>query len=261
MSEVIDSSSDSQPSAFSPSVMALDVSAVSYESGREALQLAVDGDGNIQEIAWLLEQEAQEHWNSSSLDPTGGASDEPVSCDHHTALGVAASAGHMDAVERLLEAGADPNALVHERGISVLEAAAAQGQLIIVQKLLEAGAHPDHSGEGSGATPLIAAADTGHIEICKALLQSGADVSISKSYWDDISVKEVHCSAIASAGETSNITLLELFLGLVEDADEAFDQDDLNVAVAEGRQKDSARLLRTRKFLNRSGTSINNALV
>lgn len=61
MSEVIDSSSDSQPSAFSPSVMALDVSAVSYESGREALQLAVDGDGNIQEIAWLLEQEAEEH--------------------------------------------------------------------------------------------------------------------------------------------------------------------------------------------------------
>lgn len=143
----------------------------------------------------------------------------------------------------------------------MLEAAAAQGQLIIVQKLLEAGAHPDHSGEGSGATPLIAAADTGHIEICKALLQSGADVSISKSYWDDISVKEVHCLAVASAGETSNITLLELFLGLVEDADEAFDQEDLNVAVAEGRQKDSARLLRTRGFLDRSRTSINNALV
>lgn len=261
MSEVIDSSSGSQPSAGSPSAMTIDISAASYESGRSALQLAVDGSSNTQEIASLLAQEAEEHWNSSSLDPTGGYFDEPISCDHHTALEIAASAGHMDAVERLLEAGADPNAPVHEMGTSALEAAAAQGQLVVVQKLLETGAHPDHCGKRSDATPLIAAADAGDIEICKALLQSGADVSISKSYWDDVALKNGTCSAIESAGETSNTTLLELFLGPVEDADKEFDQEDLNVAIAEGRQKDSRRLLRTREFLGRAWTSINNALV
>ncbi|KAG6365430.1 hypothetical protein INS49_007041 [Diaporthe citri] len=262
MSEVIDSSSDSQPSARSPSAMALDVSAASYESGRRALQLAVGGGGSIQEMASLLAQEAEEHENSSSLDPTGGAHDKPVRCDHHTALGVAASAGHVDAVERLLEAGADPNAPVHEVGISALEAAAAQGQLIVVQKLLGTGAHPDHcGGERSESTPLIAAAEAGHVEICKALLQNGADVSISKRYFDNISVNYVTSSAIEAAGETSSTTLLELFLGRVEDTAKEFDPDDLNNAVAEGRQKDSRRLLDTREFLDRARTSINNALV
>lgn len=259
----IDSCSDLQTSAGSPSAMALDVSAATYESGRRALRLAVDGGGSIQEMASLLIQEAEEHVNSSSLDPTGGAyDDEPVSCDHHTALEVAASAGHMDAVERLLEAGADPNIPVHEMGISALEAAAAQGQLIVVQKLLEAGAHPDHcGGERSQSTPLIAAAEAGRVEICKALLQSGADVSISKRYFDTTCRGYVTYSAIEAAAKTSSSTLLELFLRPVEDTTREFDPDDLNNAIAEGRQKDSRRLLDTRKFLDRGRTSINNALI
>lgn len=257
-----DSSSDPQPSVGSPAAMALDVSAASYESGREALRLAVDGGGSIEEIASLLAQEAEEHGNSSSLDPTDGMFDEPLRCAHHTALEVAASAGHMDAVERLLEAGADPNAPVHEMGISALEAAAAQGQLLVVQKLLGAGARPDHcGGERTGSTPLIAAAEAGHVEICKALLQNGADVSISKAYFSAIPRGHVTYSAIEAAGKLSSTTLLELFLGPVEDAAKQFDPDDLNNAIAEARHKDSRRLLDTREFLDRGRTSINNALV
>lgn len=263
MAEAIDSSSDSHSSAGSPSAMALDVSAVSYESGRKALQLAVDGGGSIEEIASLLEEEAEEHLNSSSLDPTDGlpSYEEPVSCDHHTALEVAASAGHMKAVERLLEAGADPDAPVHEKGISVLEAAAGQGRLLVVQKLLETGAYPDHHGRLSGATPLIAAATGGHIEVCKALLQSGANFGISLGCWDEIDLSLGTSSPIEAAAGTSSIALLELFMEAVEDAAKNFDPDNLESAMAEGRQRDSQRLLRIKGILQNARSTINRALV
>ncbi|KAH8760351.1 ankyrin repeat-containing domain protein [Diaporthe sp. PMI_573] len=234
--------------------MANDISSASYESGRRALQLAVDGDSSsIQEIASLLVQEAEDHKNSS-LECTHERG--VIRCDHHTAFEAAASAGDMDAVERLLAAGADPNAPIHEKGISALEAAAAHGRLIVVKKLLETGAHPDHRGECSETTPLIAAAMAGHIQICEALLQSGADVG-------SLELKEMgdSFSAIEAAGETLNVTLLELFLGVVEDAAKEFDPDELEVAIAEGRQKDSRRLLRTKGFLDRARASINHALV
>lgn len=237
------------------SAMSINVSSASYESGRRALQLAASGGrSSIQEITLLLVQEAEDHRNSSSFDPADrlGA----ISCEHHTALEVAASAGHLDAVKQLLAAGADPNTPAHEMGISALEAAAAQGQLIIVKKLLETGAHPDHRGERSGTTPLIAAARGGHMEICEALLQSGADVSrLALNESGDA------FSAIEAAGETSNITLLELFLGVVEDTVKKLDLDELEVAIAEGRHKDSRRLLRTKEFHDRARVSISHALV
>lgn len=263
MGEVIDLSLDSQSSAGSTSALTLDISAVSYESGRRALQLAVDGDGSIEEIASLLEEEAEEHQKSSSLDPTDGSSsnETPISCDHHTALEVAASAGHIGAVERLLKAGADPNAPVHEKGISVLEAAAGQGHLLVVQKLLETGAHPDHSGRQSDTTPLIAAATGGHLEICEALLQSGANFCISIKCWDDLNLDLGTSSAIEAAAGTSSITLLELFLAAVEDLAKDFDQDELEAAMAEARQEDSKRLLETKELHWDARSSIDRALV
>lgn len=233
--------------------MAVDVSAASYESGRRALELAVDGGGSVEEIASLLAQEAEEHRHSSSLDPTDDVLDEPVSCDHHTALEIAASAGDMDVVERLLEAGADPDAPVHEMGISALEAAAMQGQLAIVQKLLERGADADHCGRRSDSTPLIAAARAGDIEICEALVQGGANVTI----WKRFSIFRGY-SAIQAA--VDNMTLLELLLRPVEDAARNFDPEALKVAMAECRHEDSRRLLRLHNFTETSRESMNSAL-
>lgn len=234
--------------------MAIDVSAVSYESGREALQLATDGGGSIQDIASLLEEEAEDHLRSSSLDPSNEYG-WVFGCGHHTALEVAASAGDIDAVERLLEAGADPNTPLHEVGTSALEAAAAQGRLAVVQKLLEIGAHPDHRGEGSGSSPLIAAAKAGHVEICEVLIQNGADVSVLTR---DTYVRLF--SAIEAAVEASSTALLELFLREIDDAANGFDQDDLDAAIAEGKQDDSRRLRRIKDLLGRVPTSINRAL-
>lgn len=233
--------------------MAVDVTAARYESGRRALQLAVDGGNNsAQEIASLLVQEAEDYRNSAGVDWCSTLED--IRCEHQTALEVAASAGHVDAVERLLAAGADLNAPLHEKGISALEAAAAQGQIIIVQMLLERGANPDHSGESSTSTPLIAAAMAGHVEICEALVQSGADVS-SMVMFDH----EVQFSAIEAAGKTSNITLLELFLGIVEETAEGFDLDEYVAAIAERRPRYS-RWLTTDCFLRSAQEDIDQAL-
>lgn len=220
--------------------MTLDVQAVSCASGREALQLAIDGGGGTREITSLLVQEAEESTSSDSY-------------DHHTALEIAASAGCVDAVERLLEAGADPNAPVSFGGTSALEAAAAAGQLVTVQLLLKKGAHPNHCGKFGDTTPLIAATKAGHTEIAKVLLHAGADVSISKD-WDKV-------SAIKSAAETSNIILLELFLATVTDVVEGFDPAELQVAIAQGRQKDSQQLIKTAEFLERTREHIETALV
>lgn len=220
--------------------MAIDVSAASYESGRRALQLAADGSSSsIQEMASLLAQEAEDHRKSPSLDPGDDYCNWATSCVHHTALEVAAAAGHVNAVDRLLVAGADLNAPVHKHGTSALKEAAAQGQLIVVRKLLEAGAHTEHCDKYSRQTeetPLIAAAIAGHIEICATLMQSGADVS----------------NAIEAIGRTWSITLLELFLRVVEGTAREFDPDELEVAIAEGRYEESARLLRTKEFLDRA---------
>lgn len=213
--------------------MTLDVSAVGCESGREALQLAV------------LAKEAEE---ISSL-----SRGEPNPTIRRTALEVAACAGHIDAMERLLEAGADPNAPVTYSGRSALEAAAAQGQLVAVQKLLEKGAHPDHCSPSSKSTALLAATKAGHIEISKALVRAGADVTIAKRWSGG--------SPIVVAARTSSITLLELFLGAVTDVKSGFDPDDLEVAVAQGRQKDARRLVDTAEFLEHSRKSIDAALV
>lgn len=225
----------------------LDVSAVTYPSGRQALQLAITSDGSPDEIAPLLVIEAE---NMSSA----RCFDDP--CDHHTALEVAVCSGHVGAVERLLVAGADPNAPTHFYGTSVLQDAAAQGQLIAVRKLLEKGAHIDYCkgrfGESS-FTPLAAATRAGHVEVCTTLLHAGADVSTS-TYGD-------HHSALAMAAEVSSLPLLEVYLGVVADVAANFDPKDLQIATDQGSLQDAQRLAKTARFLKEAHGSIDDALM
>ncbi|KAJ4387519.1 hypothetical protein N0V93_008113 [Gnomoniopsis smithogilvyi] len=223
--------------------MAFDVSSVSRLSGRRALQLAIDGDGSIEEIASLLAYEAE--------DLSSETCDNWVPCDHLTALDVAACSGHTNALGRLLEAGADANAHTHRGGSSVLEQAVVQGQLSAVKKLLERGADPNHFNKDD-VTPLIAATKAGHVEICKCLIHVGGDISISGLYRSN--------SAIATAAEMSNVTLLDLYLGAVTQFAAGFDPDNFQVAFTQGRQMDSQRLAETETFLNRARIAIEDGL-
>ena len=88
-----------------------------------------------------------------------------------TALGTAASLGHLAIVRALLDAGADPN---FKRAASLpLVEAAGKGHAEVVRALLGSGAKIDARDEG-GVTALIAAAAGGHSRAVALLLKAGA---------------------------------------------------------------------------------------
>jgi len=87
---------------------------------------------------------------------------------------VAAGHGDLEAVDRLLAAGADPDRPVPGDGSPLISAAAA-GHVSIVDRLLAAGARPDGAVEGDGS-PLIAAAAAGQLDVVDRLLAAGAGI-------------------------------------------------------------------------------------
>jgi uncharacterized protein len=102
------------------------------------------------------------------------------SSDGFTALHLAAFFGHDDAVERLLEGGADVNAVARnaELAVAPLHSAAAGAHAKIVAILLEHGADPN-ARQGGGLTPLHSAAQNGDRESVESLLESGADPTLA----------------------------------------------------------------------------------
>ncbi|RWA06958.1 hypothetical protein EKO27_g8147 [Xylaria grammica] len=100
-----------------------------------------------------------------------------------------AGEGDLDAVCRLLQAGADPRAAAPRTaagrhwGPNVQEdlfAAAGEGRLDMVNYLLEAGADPNADPAPTrGLTALWAAAERGHLAVVNRLLEVGADPDVS----------------------------------------------------------------------------------
>lgn len=102
------------------------------------------------------------------------------SSDGFTPLHLAAFFGHDEAVELLLDAAADVNAIARNETLTVapLHSAAAGAHGTIVAILLERGADPN-ARQGGGFTPLHAAAHNGDRESVEALLESGADPELA----------------------------------------------------------------------------------
>ncbi|MAM71876.1 MAG: hypothetical protein CMP91_12120 [Gammaproteobacteria bacterium] len=120
-----------------------------------------------------------------------------------TALMWAAARGHVEVMEALIEAGADPdmrsaNVKLPERDdiraqggfvypdippgrLSALHFAAREGQLEAVQTLIDAGADLDIVDE-KGSNALVLAALNGHFDVAGALLEAGADPNIQDEY-------------------------------------------------------------------------------
>lgn len=134
----------------------------------------------------------------------GEAPPESEGALHQTALMFAAENGHVEALKRLLKAGADPNLLDHDGGtalmaaaaqgeaaavhqllsgqprlvgpqkINALKMAAAAGEEATVQTLVRSGVDPSSSeGLGTGLAPLDYAAMEGHAHIVELLFNSG----------------------------------------------------------------------------------------
>lgn len=98
--------------------------------------------------------------------------------DGFAPIGLAAFFGHPQAVEVLLEAGADVNAPSREAmKVTPLHSAAAAGEVGIARLLISRGADVNAAQAEQGFTPLHEAALSGDIELAKLLLEHGANVN------------------------------------------------------------------------------------
>jgi ankyrin repeat protein len=121
----------------------------------------------------------------------GGAATELAHPDGMTPLMAAAQAGRIEAVEILLEHGADPNASDRFQAQTALMWAAAEGHADVVDALLVAGADPNAQAHvnslserknadfpSGGFTALMYAVRNGYEDIVRRLANSGADLNL-----------------------------------------------------------------------------------
>jgi ankyrin repeat protein len=102
--------------------------------------------------------------------------------DDFTALHLAAFFGRSEAVEALIDAGADINAAATNsfvERVQPLHSAAANGDRECSRLLLDAGADIN-AQQGDGFTPLMEAAQVGDVELARMYLDAGADRGISR---------------------------------------------------------------------------------
>ena len=90
-----------------------------------------------------------------------------------TPLHVAAYASQRGAMRALVDAGADPNALEHDR-YDIVTIAAVANDLAALQVALELGGSAKNVTSPYDGTALIAAAHLGHVEIVRELIRAGA---------------------------------------------------------------------------------------
>jgi len=85
-----------------------------------------------------------------------------------------------EAIQLLIQAGADPNAAstAESQGLPLCFAAA-WGLTEAVEALLEGGANPNlREDDGEGQSPLVWAAQNNHVETARVLLRAGADPNL-----------------------------------------------------------------------------------
>jgi uncharacterized protein len=106
-----------------------------------------------------------------------GASVNKINDEGLSPLIVAAENGRDKAMRILLDAGANVDAVCKHRAETALGLAATQGHLDCVQTLVEAGA--DMNKGSGGRTPIASAAFQGHIPVVQFLLEAGAAVEFN----------------------------------------------------------------------------------
>lgn len=94
--------------------------------------------------------------------------------DHgRTALHVAAYTANHEAMRLLVEAGADPNALEHDR-YDIVTIAAVANDIETLRLSLDLGGNPGNITSPYDGTALIAAAHLGHLEVVQTLIRADA---------------------------------------------------------------------------------------
>ena len=101
----------------------------------------------------------------------------------YTPLHLAAEAGAAATLDKLLEVGADPNA-VATAGTTVLMLASAAGDMKMVTRLLDKGANPNAKESAHGHTALMFAAVRDRADVVSTLLSRWADANVASSFTD-----------------------------------------------------------------------------
>ena len=152
---------------------------VADENGQTVLMIAA-GQGHAEIVKILLAHE----WEDETMVMTshyGGATfGKPAEVDARdsrgsTALIAAATHGHAEVVQLLLDAGAKVNAAT-ERGLTAIMQAAMKGQVEAVKVLLAAGAEVNAAGNFECNTALMRASKHNRRAVIELLLASGADI-------------------------------------------------------------------------------------
>jgi ankyrin repeat protein len=99
-----------------------------------------------------------------------------------TPLQLAATNGSAAMIDRLLKAGADPNAPLTPAGDTALMMAARTGKTDAIRVLLEANASVNAKETWGGTSPLMWAVSEGHIDAARRLIEAGADTNVRSNY-------------------------------------------------------------------------------
>jgi len=91
-------------------------------------------------------------------------------------LCAAAGSGNVAEIERLIAAGANPNAFEGQEDLTSLQAASMNGRVAAIVELVRAGAHVNAKSY-HGVTSLMFAAVSGHTAAMDALIAAGADMN------------------------------------------------------------------------------------
>ena len=129
------------------------------------------------------------HWavRENDLEMTGmllsaGAGASLANQSGATPMLLAAMNGNARILERLIQAGADPNAPVSGTGDTSLMMAARTGKVDAVRVLLDHGAKVNAKETWGGTTALMWAVSERHPEVAKLLVERGADVNAKSNF-------------------------------------------------------------------------------
>ncbi len=179
------------------------------EHGESALSV-LSRRGLFNSIQFLLQHGADSrplgwtalHYQAAGVTPTKPEHDEASSDDleakdrwGRTPLHVAALAGNLDALDRLLGRKANPKAQ-WRCASNALHAAAMTNQREVISKLLDLGLEPDWPDE-FGTTPLMNALESDALDAVKVLLEAGAKLDAENAVQD----RPVHFAKIIPAFE------------------------------------------------------------
>src|SRR5689334_5226679 len=111
-----------------------------------------------------------------------GAKVSSANRDGATPLQLAAINGSAPMLEKLIKAGADPNAPLSATGDTALMLAARTGKAAALSVLLESGANVNAKETWGGTTPLMWAVSERHPDAVKVLIDHGADVHARSNF-------------------------------------------------------------------------------